>query len=75
MFTFDCTTHTRKQIIEPKISFATNNVPITIYRSIKPQNHPTPLKHVSKAFHIVLDEAQIVFVHFPTPIRNNYFPI
>jgi hypothetical protein len=47
MFALDCTPYTKKQIIEPKISLATNSVPIANYRSIKPQNGPTPREHVS----------------------------
>jgi len=36
MFTLDCTPHTKKQIIEPKVSLTTNYVPIANYKSIKP---------------------------------------
>jgi hypothetical protein len=47
--------HTNKQIVEHVVASHTINiVPITNYRYVKPQNHPTLHEHATQGFHIVL---------------------
>jgi len=58
MPTLGHTPHTNKQIIEHVIASHTSNiVPITNYRSVKPQNDPTFYEHATQGLHIVLGGA------------------
>jgi len=68
MFTFNRTSHTEKQTIEPIITSPTTNI-------VGPQNGLTFHEHVTQCPHIILGEAQFAFVHSTTPIGRNYLPI
>jgi hypothetical protein len=52
--------------LPPKLHLETN------HRSNKPQNCPTPCKHVLQGHHVTLVETLPMFIHFSTPIGKNY---
>jgi hypothetical protein len=43
--------------------------------SVRPQTGPSPYEHASQGSHVALGKAQPSFVHLPTSIGGNYFPI
>jgi hypothetical protein len=67
------TPHIEKQTIEPVVtSHATNIVLRVNYRSVKPQNGPTPHEHVVQSPHVALGMVIPVLAHLSTPVIKNY---
>ncbi len=75
MHVLNHTPHNEKQIAEPVVaSHATNIMPRTNCRSIKPQNDPTPHEHAVQGPCVAMGVIPI-FAHLSTPIIMNYLPI
>ncbi len=76
MFELGHTSYTYKKIVKLIIASPTTNIVFKAnYMFVKPQNGPTFYEHASQGFHIVMGETQSSFIHLPTSIGGNYFPI
>jgi hypothetical protein len=76
MHVLDHAPYTEKQIVEHEVaSHATNIVPGATYRSVEPQNDPTPHEIVIQGPHVVLGMVLHVFTHLSTHVIRNYLPI
>jgi hypothetical protein len=76
MLVLDHTPYIEKQVIKPVIASHTTKIVLRAnYRSIKPQNGPTPHEHVVQGLHIALGMVLPVLTHLSTPVIRNYLPI